>query len=132
MRLLLKELYEETKLDRNNGKECPSFPKCFASCKIENRKLMPPTGAYVGEEYNKNRILFVGINTNRGSSDSDQFYSCYDWISGDDNFIAGAIHRIVKKVLGNPELMPAETKEHFAFTNAIKCSVDKNAGKQTN
>lgn len=131
MRTTLNELYDKIKLNRNDGKDCPSYAKCFASCKIEKRNLMPPTGAYAGEDYQDNSILFIGINTNQGSSDSSQFYSTYNWISKDDSYIAGTIHRIIKKVIGNPEMDPKETRRYFSFTNAIKCSVDKIAGKPT-
>jgi hypothetical protein len=107
------------------------FSKCEASCRWEGREILPPTGAYVGEEYEKYRILFVGINTNEGSPKGDKFYLCYEWISGDDDYIAGSIHRIVKKIIGNNNLAPQETKKYFAFTNSIKCSVKKIAGNPT-
>jgi hypothetical protein len=131
IRKQLHDYYLQNKLCINDGMSCAMFSKCEASCRWEAREILPTTGAYVGEEYDKYRILFVGINTNEGSPKGDNFYLCYEWISGDDDWIAGTIHRSMKKILRNNQLIPFETKKYFAFTNSIKCSVKKNAGNPT-
>jgi len=132
---ILEEFYQNSGIRRNNGQDCPSYVKCSSSCKLEGREITPPTGLYFGEAYEEKRILFIGINTNCGSASSKDFYSCYRWISkkGTEESISidGAIHRIVKKILNNSNMPKEETRRHFAFTNLVKCSVDKSAGSPT-
>jgi hypothetical protein len=127
----LDAFYGSSLINYNDGRDCSLYSKCSASCIWEDREITAPTGAFIGDEYDKYRILFVGINTNKGSKDSTDFYSSKNWISGDDNYIAGTIHRLVKKIVAKPTINPDDTKKYFAFTNAIKCSVNEKAGNPT-
>lgn len=133
----LHRLYDEWSLNRNDGHDCPLFEDCDASCiwDLAEARITAPTGAYVGKKYHQDRWLFIGINTNRGSEDSTEFYSSYKWISEPKSegspHIDGAIHRMVKKLLRSSNLEPNHTKDHFAFTNIVKCSVTKAAGRPT-
>ena len=126
MRRKIEEYYQELGLDKNEGRNCPSYVKCVNSLILQDKdkKLLPPVGAYVGHSYEDRRILFVGINPNMNWNKKYGFDSCKDWISADDAWIAGTIHRIMKKILGNAELQPEDTKDSFAFTNAVKCSTN--------
>lgn len=135
MRFQLEEYYGKVGLDKNDGKDCPSFKKCQSSCRLAGKNIMPPSSAFIGDNYDKFRVLFLGINTNRGSANSGEFYSAYDWISGPSTensvYIDGTIHRIIKKLSGKDSLKPEDSRAIFAFTNVVKCSVDKDAGNPT-
>jgi hypothetical protein len=132
----LDDFYRRSGLITHDGADCPSYEGCRASCVWDgDRKITPPTGAYVGQDYEPNRLLFVGINTNRGSASSETFYdSCY-WISGaetaESSGIDGVIHRLTCTILGEPRMRPEQTRKCFAFTNLIKCSVKTQAGRPT-
>ena len=137
LRKELDAFYRRSGLTTRDGADCPSYEGCRASCLWEGedgRKITPPTGAYVGRDYEAHRLLFVGINTNRGSDSSEAFYDSYHWISpaeSDDSRIAGVIHRLTCMILGKPQLRTEQSREYFAFTNLIKCSVNTQAGRPT-
>lgn len=133
----LDELYRSEKLNKEDGKGCEFFKQCEASCLWDDgdRDIMPPVGAYVGEQYRSHRIMFVGINSNMGARSSEEFYAPYGWISKENSqesvYIDGAIHRLCKKLLSDPSLQPEDTRKVFAFSNLVKCSVDELAGAPT-
>lgn len=135
MRFQLEEYYRKVALDKNDGEDCPSFKQCQRSCQLVGKNITPPSSAFIGDNYDKFRVLFLGINTNQGAKDSGEFYSAYDWISGSSTeesvYIDGAIHRIIKKISGKDNLKPEDSRAILAFTNAVKCSVDKDAGNPT-
>jgi hypothetical protein len=120
---------------REGNSGCAYYKQCKCSCAWEDdkRSLSETTGGpYVGELYDKHRILFIGINT---ADPQKHLYECYSWISGpkseNGRHIDGAVHRIMKLYLGDSTLTSSETREFFAFTNAIKCTVSTKAGKPT-
>lgn len=130
----LHKLYADINLHKNNEMKCDHFVACAKSCEWDNRKLLPPTGGYVGSDYALNRILFVGINANRGVADGGQFYDCYDWLSREltpsSRSIDGVIHRFLQIYFGT-KLEPIEARKRFAFTNLIKCSATIRAAEPT-
>jgi hypothetical protein len=130
----LHKLYCKLQLTERNGKDCKYYPSCEKSCKWTGRNILPPTGGYVGSHYSQHRILFVGINTNQGSADSDHFYSSYEWLSLEKSpssqYIDGVIHRFLQRYFGQI-LDFKEARRRFAFTNLVKCSVMGQAGVPT-
>ncbi len=136
----LEKIYEESNL-RKDG--CPLVQACDNSCNWESRKKTPPMRSYVGEEYEKHRILFVGINYNGSDVEREKieqnelFDYVRKYISKDPGSICsqhidGVIHALTTKIVNGPNLNPSDTGKMFAFTNIVKCSVDKDAGKPTN
>ncbi len=132
-----KEQYEEDlkKIYQNilnyDGRGCPSYPICCESCKWQNeRKLLPPTGAWVGDNYGESRILFLGINTNQGSKDSKSFWAPEKWYNSDREYLGRATNQIIKKVWDR-KFNHNDSMNYYAFTNVIKCSVSEQSGAPT-
>ena len=137
----LNNLYEKYDLRED---KCVLAGACSNSCKWESpdKRRTPPVGAYVGEEYEKHRILFVAINYNYDSlaESSEDEDNLFDYVQKyvsrsketiNSRWIDGAIHAVVERILGENNLSPDETKKCFAYTNVVKCSVSKNAGMYT-
>jgi hypothetical protein len=137
MRQELKKYYREIGLDENEGRNCPSYLKCAKSCEQGDRGIfIPPIGAYVGERYSDLRVLFAGINTRQDKKQRfDAPYRC-KWFdnlkdaNGQD--IDGALNNITRKLARLKSIEGVDPQHLIAFTNAVKCSVTKNAGAPTN
>ena len=113
-------LYNKENLTENQ--KCDHFSQCEFGCQIDNksRTLLEPVGAFVGNNYLKNRILFIGINTN-GAGGINAMYRGKEFSNGLEWFYRKPFKEI-HKLLKFHFALNDEYLNDIAFLNIIKCS----------
>jgi len=100
-------------------KHCCYHDQCEFGCKKQFsnvEKLGEPVGAFIGENYDKHRILFVGINTNEAEG-IKSIYKDQDYSKGLE-WTYHEIDQLLKVHFGFEE----SNIRNVAFTNLIHCS----------
>ncbi len=113
------------------GWKCKFEKQCANSCNLYGKELLFPIGAMVGDFYEKHKILFIGINSNDGAKGPEDFYACYEWLQIKSIAISKVIWYLTQRLTGEQNAEIGEAMDRIAFTNCVKCSVDKEAGTPT-